>query len=92
MNQQVRLNLLGRAKRQFHMRPVHGIPGLKGNHSAPSKPRKLGAQLPRSEPEGMEIVMRRFLRAFQTASHIPGVALVQQVIHSRMGGAGALEN
>src|ERR1700680_1050896 len=88
MKQQVGLNLFSRAERQLHMGTVHGVAGLERNYTAPAQTSKFGSQLGRSETQRAEVVVRRHLHAFHTTSHVPGVALVQQIVDARMNRAG----
>ena len=92
MNQQVGLDLLGRAERQLHVSAVHGIASLKGDYFPPAHAGKLGTHFCRSQSQITKIIMRRNLCPFQSSSDIPGIRLVDGVIRTRMGGAGAGEN
>src|SRR5712692_9026482 len=92
MNEQVGLDLPGRAERELLVGAVHWIARLEGNHAWPGQARELGTQLGWSKPQGAEVVMRRRLRAFDAASHVPGIALVQQVIGAGMDVTGAIEH
>jgi hypothetical protein len=88
VNEQVGLDLFGRAERQLHMSAVHGVAGLKRHHAAPAQACKFSPQFGRSQTQRAEVVVRRHLQAFDTASHVPGVAFIQQVIDAGMNRAG----
>ena len=92
MNEQVRLDLLGGAEREFLMGAVHGIARLEGNHAPPPQTGKLGTQFGWSQPQTFEVIVRRRLRAFDSATHVPRVALVQQVIGAGMDITRAIED
>ena len=88
MKQQVRFYLLRGAESEFLVRAMHGISGLKGDHSPPAETRKFGAQFRGCQAEGPKIVMGGMLQAFQCSSDVPGIRLVHGVVGAGMSLAG----
>src|ERR1700676_1011366 len=84
MDEQVSFDLFSCAEGQLHVGTMHWVAGLERDHAAPAQTSKFSSQFGRSETQRAEVVMRRHLQAFDPASHVPRVALVQQVIHAGM--------
>ena len=75
MDQQVGLDLLGGAEGEFHVRAVHGIAGLEGDHTPPAQAGKFGAQFGRSQTQSAKIVVRRDLQPSKLPPTYQGLAL-----------------
>jgi hypothetical protein len=68
LNQQVRLDLFGGAKRELLVRAVHRIARLERDDTAPAELLKSFAKLTRSITQVLEIVVTRYLDAAQLAA------------------------
>src|ERR1039457_6452356 len=91
MNQQIGLNLLGRAEGEFYVCAMHGITRLEGNHAAPSQAGELSPQFRRCEAQRAEIIMRRRLQTLHPPANVPRVRLVHGVVGAGMSLADAVE-
>ena len=73
------------------MGAMHGIAGLECNHAPPAQARKFRAQLRGRQAQGTKIVMGGRLQAFQSATHVPGIRLVDSIVCPGMRLAGSSE-
>ena len=92
MDQQVSLDLLGGAERQFHVGAVHRIARLKRDDAAPAHASKFRPQFGGSQTQAAKIVMRRDLQTLDFSAHVPRIRLVDSIIGAGMSGAGGAEN
>ena len=88
MDQQIRLNLLGGAHRQFDVSAMHRVAGLERDDLGPAHALKFRANVLRSQTQFAEIVVRGFLQSFDFSADVPRIRLVDGVVGARMRGAG----
>ena len=92
MNQQIGFDLLGGAECQFHVRAMHRVACLEGDHFPPAHARKFCAHFGGRQTQVAKIVVRRNLRRLDFASDVPRIRLIDGVISPGMRGAGGGEN
>jgi hypothetical protein len=92
LDDQVRLDLLGRPQRQLLVRAVHRVAGLERHHAPPAQPRELGPQLRGREPQRGEVVVRGEPDPFKPAADVVGMAPLEQVGDAGVVGAAGPED
>ena len=84
VNKEIGFSVLRRAERELEMRSMHGVSGLKCNHTPPSELLELVANFLRGVAQMFEVVVSRRLNTLETPTDIDVVGAIVQVVDGRV--------